>query len=357
MKEVINQFRDIVIQIATPYSTGTGFYLRSADLIITNEHIVRDNRSAIIFGTKIEKQLADVIYIDQKYDIAFLKAPQDLDIPDVQLRTDIPATEGETVVAIGHPFELKFSSTQGIVSNVDHKVGDVAYIQHDAALNPGNSGGPLVDANGAILGVNSFIIKEGNDIGFSLPAPILKETIQAFQKKDHNIGVRCYSCANVVIQDELDKGYCPHCGTRLQLPNEIEEYEPIGVAKTIEEMLVQNDYHVETARRGPNAWVIHKGSAKINIAYYEKMGLITGDAYLCLLPQKDIKPIYEYLLRQNYSIEGLTLSVKGQDIILSLLIYDRYLNVETGGKLLDHLFVMADHFDNILVEEYGARWK
>ena len=66
MENIIDYFRDIVIQIATPYSTGTGFYLASENLIITNEHIVRDNRRAIIFGNQIQKQLSEVIYLDQK---------------------------------------------------------------------------------------------------------------------------------------------------------------------------------------------------------------------------------------------------------------------------------------------------
>ena len=82
-----------------------------------------------------------------------------------------------------------------------------------------------------------------------------------------------------------------------------------------------------------------------------------GDAFLATLPRKEIKPIYEYLLRQNFSIEGLTFSIKGQDIILSLLIYDRYLNLETGKTLFNHLFKKADDYDNILVEQYGASWK
>jgi serine protease Do len=356
MKNIIDQYRDVVIQIATPYSTGTGFYLKSEALIITNEHIVRDNRSVIIFGTKIKKQLAPVIYIDEKYDLAFIEAPIIEAAPDVVLRIDPPAVAGEPIIAIGHPFELKYTTTKGIVSNTRHMRGDTPYIQHDAALNPGNSGGPLIDGEGQIIGVNTFIFKDGNDIGFSLPALMLEETIRAFKAKSHSIGVRCSSCSNVVIEDELDNGYCPHCGTGLSLPNQALEYEPFGVAKTIEEMLLQNGYHIETSRRGPNAWVIHKGSAKINISYYEKMGLITGDAYLCMLPQQDIKPIYKYLLKQNYEIEGLSLSIQGQDIILSLLIYDRYLNVSTGMKLLEHLFQMADYLDNILVEEYGARW-
>lgn len=357
MENIIDQYRDIVIQIATPYSTGTGFYLKEEDLIITNEHIVRDNRSVIIVGSKIEKQLADVIYIDQKYDLAFLKPPHQTEVPVATLRTSPQPTAGEPVIAIGHPFELKYSTTKGIVSNNSYMRADTPYIQHDAALNPGNSGGPLIDGRGEIIGINSFTLKEGNDIGFSLPAQLIAETIRAFKAKKKTIGMRCYSCANIVVRSELDKNYCPHCGALLQLPDQVEEYEPVGVTKTIEQMLEQNGYHVATSRRGPNAWVIQKGSAKINISYYEKMGIITGDAYLCSLPQQNIKPIYEYLLRQNYFIEGLSFSVQGQDIILSLLIYDRYLNVDTGMQLLEHLFQMADHYDNILVEEYGAQWK
>lgn len=357
MENIIDQYKDVVIQIATPYSTGTGFYLKSVNLIITNEHIVRDNRSVIIYGTQIEKQLARVIFLDEKYDLAFLEVDPIEAAPDVKLRLDSPAVAGEPIIAIGHPFELKFSTTKGIVSNTRHMRGDTPYIQHDAALNPGNSGGPLIDGKGAIIGVNTFIFKDGNDIGFSLPAQILDQAIQAFKAKNYGIGVRCSSCLNIILEEEVDKGYCPHCGAGIQMPNQVDEYEPFGVAKTIEEMLAQNGYDVEISRRGPNAWVIQKGSAKINISYYEKMGLITGDAYLCMLPKQDIKPIYEYLLKQNYKIEGLSLSIQGQDIILSLLIYDRYLNVSTGMKLLEHLFLMADHYDNILVEQYGARWK
>ncbi|MDO8366771.1 MAG: hypothetical protein Q7T20_08255, partial [Saprospiraceae bacterium] len=68
-------------------------------------------------------------------------------------------------------------------------------------------------------------------------------------------------------------------------------------------------------------------------------------------------PLYEYLLRENYTNEALTLSVHEQDIVLSLLIFDRYLNEETGQAMLRNLFEKADYYDNKLVEEFGATWK
>lgn len=357
MKAVIDQFRGVIIQIATPYSTGTGFYLRDADLIVTNDHVVQDNRKVVIDGHLIEKQLVRVIFSDPKHDLAFLEAPKQTNLPEVELGTAKNLSEGDQVIAIGHPFGFKYTSTQGIISNVSHEINDINYYLIDAALNPGNSGGPLLDRQGDVIGVNTFIVKDGNNIGFSLPISYLAEAIEEFNKSERKVGARCSSCQNIVNESNIDGQYCPFCGSKVKLPSQIDDYEPIGVAQTVETMLEKAGHDVQLSRRGPNNWDIRQGSARISIAYYEKNGLITGDAYLCTLPKKEIGPLYEYLLRQNYEVESLTFSVKDQDVILSLLIYDRYLNVETGLKLFTHLFERADYYDNILVEEYGAQWK
>lgn len=357
MHSVIDLYKNVVIQIATPYSTGTGFYLKAPNLIVTNEHVVRGNREVVVHGTELPKQLVRVLYTDSKLDLAFLEVPNRPDLPEVQLARGRELQQGDPILAIGHPFGLKYSATQGIVSNTLHQIGDIAYIQHDAALNPGNSGGPLVDETGAVVGVNTFIIQDGDNIGFSLPVRYLEQTLEDFSRAKGKVGVRCDSCSNLVFEDQIQSGYCPHCGAKLELPSQAEEYEPVGVSRTIEDMLAQLGQDVRLSRRGPNNWEIQQGSARINISYYDKNGLISGDAYLCTLPKENIATLYEYLLRQNYTTEGLTLSVRGQDIILSLLIYDRYLNVDTGLHLFRHLFQRADEYDNILVEQFGAAWR
>ena len=357
MLEVIDLYKKVVIQIATPYSTGTGFYLQEHGLIVTNEHVIRDNKEVVIDGAVIEKQLVKVLLVDTHHDIAFLEAPANEGIPTVSLGSKNALTEGAHIVAIGHPLGLKFTATSGIVSNTRHLQHDVPYIQHDAALNPGNSGGPLIDEAGNIVGVNTFIMKDGHSIGFSLPIHHVIQTIAEFKTANGKIGIRCDSCTNLVFEHTIDNGYCPHCGTKAKLPSESDAYEAVGIPKTIEILLEKLAYDVALSRRGPNVWTVHKGSARINVSYHEKSGLIMGDAYLCTLPKQNIKPIYQYLLQENYHIEGLTFSVKGQDIILSLLIYDRYFNEDTGMQLLQHLFQKADDYDNILVEKYGAHWK
>ncbi len=357
MKNIIEQFRNVVIQIATPYCTGTGFLLRDAAVIVTNFHVVQDNREVVVEGALLPRQLAQVVFIDPKRDLAFIEAPVCPEVPAVVLSCNGAESVGDMVVAIGHPFGLKFSATQGIVSGREHLQADLPYIQHDAALNPGNSGGPLVNKSGEVIGVNTFIITEGESMGYSLPVRYLSESLALWQNHGRKVGTRCGECSTAVFEETIEDGFCPNCGAAIELPNEVEVYEPAGIARTIEMILVKCGHDVRLARRGPNVWEVRNGSAKIFLSYYEPNGLIAGDAILCNLPEKDIKPVYEYLLRQNFDLETLSFSVRGKEIVLSLVIYDRYLNLDTGMKLFRNLFDMADHYDNVLVEQFGAGWK
>jgi serine protease Do len=360
MKQVINIYKDIVIQIATPFSVGTGFYLKEHNLVVTNNHVIEGNQEVVVEGRAFGKRLVKVIYTDKKHDLAFLLPEEELPIATIKLSHNDAISEGDEVVAIGHPFGLKYTATQGIISNVNHQHNDLVYFQHDAAINPGNSGGPLVNLEGEIIGVNTFIIRDGQNLGFSLPASYIEASLTEFLKENKQIGTRCTACLNIVFEHTIEGGYCPNCGTSASLPNEVEPYLPVGVCRTMEDILRQMDYNVPISRRGSNAWEIQRGSAKVNFYYLENAGInggiINGHAILCHLPKENIKPIYEYLLRENFNIEGLTLSVNGQDILLSLLIYDRYLNVETAIQQFQALLEKADYYDNILVEQYGALW-
>ncbi|MCB0518796.1 MAG: trypsin-like peptidase domain-containing protein [Lewinellaceae bacterium] len=357
MKEVIEKYKNVIIQIATPYSTGTGFYLRRPNLIITNEHVIRGNREVLIDGALLPKQLSKVLYADPRLDLAFVAAPANAELPEVRLGKETRVSEGDSVVAIGHPFGLKFTATQGIISNTVHKENDIRYLQHDAALNPGNSGGPLVNSLGEVIGVNTYIISDGDNIGFSLPVQYLDETLAEYLSTGEEVGARCGACGKLVFEHTIEDGFCPSCGAKIKLPSQEDEYEPAGIARTIEEILEKSGHDVKLARRGPNLWEVRQGSAKIFVTYYDPNGLISGDAILCDMPKDNIRLVYEYLLRQNHEMEGLSFSVKGQEIVLSLMIFDKYLNLETGMKLFQYLFEKADHYDNILVEKYACTWK
>ncbi len=358
MKDIIENYKDYVVQIATPYNTGTVFFLPHEGIIVTNEHVVRDNHEVVVEGRLIPKQMARVLYLDQKFDLSFIKAPAlAREVEGIEIEKTQRLHEGDLIIAVGHPFGLKYTATQGIVSNTMHMQNDIQYIQHDAALNPGNSGGPLINVHGRVVGVNTFIVQNGNSIGFSLPAAYLEETLAAFSQGQGDEATRCESCSNIVFGKSSTGHYCFHCGSKIRMPSDAEPYEAIGMQRTIEDTLIRLGYTVNICRRGPNNWELIHGSATIEIAYHDQSGLILCDAVLCYLPKTQIQELYEYLLRQNYQMQGGSLSLRGNEIILSTIMVDRQLDVQQGYHQIKQLMEKADYYDDQLVNLYGAIWK
>lgn len=354
MKDLIHKYRDVVVQIATPFSVGTGFYLKEYKLIITNEHVVRGNKDVVIESKGIARKISKVKYLDVKHDLAFIEGPEHFEGQEVFLHETENYDQGDPVLAIGHPFGLKYTATQGIISNVMHQQNELFYIQHDAALNPGNSGGPLVNEMGEVLGVNTFIIQNGQSIGFSLPARYLKQSLDDYLSGSGKTGVRCGSCSNIVFEPNSEDKYCPFCGSEITMISDIEDYIPTGIRMEIEQVLEQLGYQVNLTRRGPFNWEIERGSAKIMLSYHEDSGIIAGDAFLCSLPKENIKEIYVFLLQQNYILEGLSFGILKQDIILSVQIFDHSFKPEIGLLVFNELFEQANKYDDILLKDFGA---
>jgi serine protease Do len=356
LDHIIERAKGILVQIATPYSTGTGFLLGDRNLIITKEHTIRGHRKVVINGWNLHKQFAEVVFIDQYDDLALLKVPNIDDNHGVGLSGSASLNEGSLVIALGYAEGKHVSIATGTVSPLELTDSGTTFIYHNAILSPEASGGPLINEYGDIIGINTFFIRKGKTSGLALPSSHLLFILSEFEAGRGMPAIRCKKCLQFVF-DDLDLiQNCIHCGESLQVPNSSSEYEPSGVNKVIEELLQDLGYQVELVRKGPDQWQIEKGSADILLSYHEETGLIVGDAYLARLPKKNEKELLIYLLKQNYLLENLSLSVRGTNIILSLIIYDRYLNKVTGEKLLQHLFTKADYYDNVLVEEFGAQW-
>ncbi|HYE54271.1 MAG TPA: serine protease, partial [Chitinophagaceae bacterium] len=129
-----------------------------------------------------------------------------------------------------------------------------------------------------------------------------------------------------------------------------------GIGKLIEDILRDLGKDVKLARNGYNRWEVKEGSARIKIHYNQENYFIAGDAYLCQLPADGsmIIPLYNFLLEENYNMNGLVLSCMNQNIVLSRIIYDMDINKESGIHLFRDLFTKADEYDNVLKKEYGC---
>jgi serine protease Do len=208
------------------------------------------------------------------------------------------------------------------------------------------------------VGVNSFIIRGGDNLGFALPVNYLREALQLYLPNKGQSSTRCHSCDYLVTPANIDsQKYCPNCGTEVKLPMMPEkEIEPVGVAKAVEEILKGLGKDVKLAREGQNIWSVKEGSAKIKITYNPENYFIAGDAYLCQLPvdPTQIKPLYQYLLQENYKMNGLVLSCVKQNIVLSSIMYDLDMTKESGMETFQHLFKKADEYDDFLKREYGC---
>jgi len=156
---------------------GSGFIVSSDGYILTNAHVVADADEVTVRMTDRREYPAKVIGVDQRSDVAVIKI-EGKNLPVVRIGDPSKLRAGEWVLAIGSPFSFENSVTAGIVSATGRSMpgdgnGLVPFIQTDVAVNPGNSGGPLFNLNGEVVGINSQIYsRSGGYMGISFAIPI-----------------------------------------------------------------------------------------------------------------------------------------------------------------------------------------
>ncbi len=173
-----------VVTVRTDTSQGTGFLISNDGYIVTNYHVVENATAAAIYTSDNQKHDVGLVGYNPELDIALLKISGSY--TPLDLSNSENTQVGEKVIAIGNPLGLQFSVSQGIVSAV-HRAGPnglSVYTQTDAALNPGNSGGPLINTQGKVIGINNFKAGNSESLGFALESNYIKQAVNdIYQQK------------------------------------------------------------------------------------------------------------------------------------------------------------------------------
>ncbi|WP_195514896.1 S1C family serine protease [Paraclostridium bifermentans] len=177
---------------------GSGFIINNDGYILTNYHVIDGAKEVTVTLSDGQEVTASVVNYDSDQDVAMIKINQDIEVPGVVELGDSDALQpGEEVLAIGNPLSKELSSTltKGIVSALNRSIEtetgvSTNLIQTDTAINSGNSGGPLINTKGEVIGINTLKASDGAEgIGFAIPINDVKEKIDSLSKPILNLGV------------------------------------------------------------------------------------------------------------------------------------------------------------------------
>ncbi|MDB9699323.1 Do family serine endopeptidase [Candidatus Pelagibacter sp.] len=180
-------FADMFKEFGTPQTRksaalGSGFIIDEKGIVITNNHVIQDAEDIVVRVNGDKEYKATIIGADPLSDIAVLQIDSKEKFTPVKFGNSDQARIGDWVIAIGNPFGLGGTVTAGIISARNRSIGLSRYedyIQTDASINSGNSGGPLFDMNGDVIGINTAILGKGGSIGigFSIPSNAAKRVV------------------------------------------------------------------------------------------------------------------------------------------------------------------------------------
>ena len=213
-------FEDMFKDFGTPqerqaYALGSGFIIDEKGIVITNNHVIQNAEDILVRVNGDEEYKAKIIGKDPLSDIAVLQIEADEKFIPVKFGDSDKSRIGDWVIAIGNPFGLGGTVTSGIISARNRSIGLARYedfIQTDASINQGNSGGPLFNMNGDVIGINTAILGQSGSIGIGFAIPsnsavkVINQLIEFGETKRGWLGVRIQIVSKEIAEaEELDK--------------------------------------------------------------------------------------------------------------------------------------------------------
>ena len=315
-------FEDMFKEFGTPQerkssALGSGFIIDEKGIVVTNNHVIQDAEDIIVRVNGDEEYKAKVIGADPLSDIAVLQLETKDKFAPVAFGDSDKARIGDWVIAIGNPFGLGGTVTSGIISARNRSIGLSRYedyIQTDASINSGNSGGPLFDMNGDVIGINTAILGRNGSIGigFSIPANsakiVIDQLIEFGETKRGWLGVRIQDVTQEIADvEKLDE-------PRGALVASVAENSPSekGGIKAGDIILEFNGVRINQMKELPAIVAKTKVGTKVKVEIWRNKKVITKSILLGRLETSDDFKVSEKKSKapQDIIIEDLKITVR-----------------------------------------------
>ena len=315
-------FEDMFKEFGTPQerksaALGSGFIIDEKGIVVTNNHVIQDAEDIIIRVNGDKEFKATVIGSDPLSDIAVLQLETKEKFTPVKFGDSDKARIGDWVIAIGNPFGLGGTVTSGIISARNRSIGLSRYedyIQTDASINSGNSGGPLFDMNGDVIGINTAILGRSGSIGigFSIPSNsakiVIDQLIEFGETKRGWLGVRIQDVTKeIAAVEKLDE-------PRGALVASVAENSPSfkGGIKAGDIILEFDGQEIKEMKQLPSIVAKTNVGKKVKVKIWRNKKAITKTITLGRLEtSEDFKEAEQKVIIKESQIENLKIKVRG----------------------------------------------
>lgn len=207
--QAADRIRDSVVTVSVEKRMGTGFVVNGEGYVLTNKHVLDTATQATVKLANGDELPATVHKADDQRDLAILKVER-ANLPAVVFASSSRLKQGSEVAAVGAPLGLPDTLTKGIISSPSREINGKTFIQIDAALNQGNSGGPIINEQGQVVGVATKAASEAENMGFAIPSDVamafLGENAVTFATLDAPAGAEGGAAAPATPEGAVPEG-------------------------------------------------------------------------------------------------------------------------------------------------------
>jgi serine protease Do len=347
-----NEISQSVFKVTTGMGSGSSFYLADKKVFVTNYHVVGSYQQVCLEDATGKRYAARVVLVNPHEDIAFLKINENHLSASLSIHDAEDWKQGDKVFVAGYPFGMPFTITEGVVSAPRQNMNGRVYIQTDAAVNPGNSGGPIVNQSGRVIGITTSKFNEADNMGFAVPVSALKEEFEGLGKLEGDaFRIVCDSCASLILERSE---YCNDCGKPIDV-SYFDEPSLTDIGVFCEETISNLGINPVLTRRGGDFWEFHVGSSLVRLFVFRD-NYLYATSPINELPTQNVGPFLEEIVSDIYS--PYLLGIYQKDLFLSYRVYLSDLfssHRDEISKNITEFFRKANELDDYFVNKFGCK--